>query len=767
MRPPADDDLARELQQQEVAGGLHRFDLDRRVFLEVLGGGLLVWLSAPAALGAQESGRAAGAGGHPLPREISAWLHIDQDGRVTVFTGKVEMGQNIRTSLAQQVAEELRVPVAAIRMVMGDTELTPWDAGTFGSRTTPTMGPQLRAAAAAAREALLDLAAERWQAPRATLAADHGQIVNPATRQALAYGELTRGQDLVRQVVAAPPGAARSGTAAPGATPSGAAAPGATTPGATPPGATTPGAPALTPAAAWRVAGTAVPKVGGRDFVTGRHQYTSDLARPEMLHGKVLRPAGFKATLALLDTARAAAMPGVKVVRDGDFTGVVAPDAWTAQRALEALEARWQVPPQPGSRDLFAWLKANEETGESERGGGGGPAGAHVTGAVEPAWAAAPVKLAQTYTVQYIAHAPLEPRAAVAEWQGDRLTVWTGTQRPFAVRDELAEVFHLPAARVRVIVPDTGSAYGGKHTADAAVEAARLARAAGKPVKLVWTREEEFTWAYFRPAGVIEARSAARADGTLVAWEFHNYNSGPSAIATPYEVPNQRIQFHPARSPLRQGSYRGLAATANHFARESHMDELAHAAGIEPLQLRLHNLAEPRLRAVLEAAAAAFGWSRRPAGGGRGCGLACGTEKGGYVATCAEVEVAPAGRTVRIRRVVEAFECGAVVNPGGLRNQIEGAIVQAIGGALFEAVEFENGRISNPRFAKYRVPRFTDLPEIEVVVLDRKDLPPAGAGETPIVGLAPAVGNAIFAATGVRLRGLPLAPYGVPAGTPA
>ncbi|HVR10028.1 MAG TPA: molybdopterin cofactor-binding domain-containing protein, partial [Thermoanaerobaculia bacterium] len=510
----------------------------------------------------------------------------------------------------------------------------------------------------------------------------------------------------------------------------------------------------LTPAAEWKTAGTPVAKVGGRDFVTGGHRYTSDLVRPGMLHGKVLRPAGFQATLASLDTGRAAQIPGVTIVRDGDFVGAVGPDAGTAQRAVAALDARWQVPPQPSSRELFDYLKQHEE-------GGGARADGHVTGAVEQAAAAAEIKLAHTYTVDYIAHCPLEPRAAVAEWDGARLTVWTGTQRPFAVRDELAEVLRIPADRVRVIVPDTGSAYGGKHTADAAVEAARLAKAAGKPVKLVWTREEELTWAYFRPAGVIEVRSAARADGTLVAWELHNYNSGSAAIGTPYEVANQRIQYHPARSPLRQGSYRGLAATANHFARESHMDELAHAAGVEPLQFRLKNLANPRLRAVFTAAAERFGWGKRQPGPGAGFGIAGGTEKGGFVATCAEVEIAAGGR-VRLRRVVEAFECGAVVNPNGLRNQIEGAVVQAIGGALFESIEFGNGRILNPRFAKYRLPRFSDVPPIEVVVLDRRDLPSAGAGETPIVGLAPAVANAIFAATGVRLRAMPLAPYGMP-----
>jgi isoquinoline 1-oxidoreductase len=362
--------------------------------------------------------------------------------------------------------------------------------------------------------------------------------------------------------------------------------------------------------------------------------------------------------------------------------------------------------------------------------------------------------------VAYIAHAPLEPRAALAEWNGGRLTVWTGTQRPFGVRGELAQAFGLPEQDVRVIVPDTGSAYGGKHTGEAAIEAARLARAPGRPVKLVWTREEEFSWAYLRPAGLIEIRSAARADGTITAWEHDNYNSGSAGIQTPYEIANQRITYHPSQAPLRQGSYRALAATANHFARESHMDELAHALGRDPLHFRLQSLRDERLRAVLEAAAAAFGW-RGAAPPGHGYGIAGGTEKGSYVATCAEVAVDRASGQLRVVRVVQAFECGAIVNPDGLRNQVEGAVVQGLGGALYEAIDFAGGRVLNPRFSSYRVPRFADMPAIEVVLVNRLDLPSAGAGETPIIGIAPALGNAIFAATGARLRALPLAPSGL------
>jgi isoquinoline 1-oxidoreductase len=711
--------LMRELSEHELADRLHWFEVDRRRFLRVLGGGLLVCAAAPALpMSAQESGRSRG--GQETPRDLAAWIHIGADGRVTVFTGKVEIGQNIRTSLAQQVAEELRVSVAAIEMVMGDTDRTPYDMGTFGSRTTPTMAPQLRGAAAAARDCLLDMAAERWKVERSALAAEDGKIIDRSSRRSMTYGELTQGKELIHSASSPPD---------------------------------------LTPAKDWKVAGTAVAKVHGRDFVTGAHEYTSDLSRPGMLYGKIYRPSGFKAKLATLDTTLAEKTPGVRVVRDGDFIGVVAPDAWSAERAVAAIQGEWKVPAQPSEAELYEYLKTNAQKDD--------PSKTQVAGSIEEGRTGADVKLSSRYTVAYIAHAPLEPRAAVAEWNGEKLTVWTGTQRPFAVKEELAEAFRIPPERVRVLVPDTGSAYGGKHTGDAAVEAARLARSAGKPVKVVWTREEEFTWAYVRPAGVIEIESGARKDGTVVAWEFHNYNSGPAAIATPYTVPNQKIAFHPVDSPLRQGSYRGLAATANHFARESHMDEIAHALGIDPLELRLKNLREDRLKAVFTAAADKFGWGKSKPAAGRGFGIAGGVEKGGFVATCAEVGIEGSTRRVVIHRVVEAFECGAVVNPNGLRNQIEGSIVQAIGGALFEAIHFENGRITNPHFSRYRVPRFPDVPQIETILLDRKDLPSAGAGETPLVGLAPAVANAIFAASGVRLRRLPLAPDGVPAATPA
>jgi isoquinoline 1-oxidoreductase len=571
---------------------------------------------------------------------------------------------------------------------------------------------------AAARDALIELAMQSFGVDRSVLRAVDGKVERTDTGENLAFGKLTRGQKLVKTIDERLP---------------------------------------IKTATEWKIAGKSLGKVDGADFVTGKHKYASDVALPGMLHGKVLRPSAYEATLTSLDDTAARALPHVTIVRDGNFIGVTAPDSFTATRALAALKPEWAEKTQPSAGELFNLL-AKDRSAPNER-GASAPVGASAkdSGATDGGADNADLRrVERRYTISYIAHAPLEPRAAVAQWQDDKLTVWTGTQRPFGVRSELARAFGMDEAKVRVIAPDTGAGYGGKHTGEAAIEAARLAKGAGKPVKLVWTREEEFTWAYFRPAGVIEIASGVRPDGTIANWEFHNYNSGGSAIRSPYDIPNQRSEFHNARAPLKQGSYRGLAATANVFAREMHMDELARLVALDPLEFRLKNLKEPRLRAVLEAAAAAFHWEKREPAPGRGFGIACGTEKGSFVATCAELTAEPGGKNIKLHRAVAAFECGAIVNPNQLRNQVEGAMVMGIGGALFEAIDFANGKIINPRFSSYRVPRFSDVPSIEVVLVDRKDLPSAGAGETPIVGIAPAIGNALFDAVGVRWNALPM-----------
>jgi nicotinate dehydrogenase subunit B len=695
----------------------YHFDVDRREFFRFLGAGVLIVSVLKDARALQESG-AAGAQGPSLPKEIGAWLHIGEDGGVTVYTGKVEVGQNVRTSLTQAVAEELHVPVNAIQMVMGDTKLTPYDRGTFGSRTTPEMNLQLRKVASAARDTLLVLAATQWQVDRKRLTAADGKITDSGSNRTVEYAALVKGKQLTETLPVEDP---------------------------------------LIPAAQWTVAGQPLPKVNGRDFVTGKHRYPCDQQLPDMLYGKVLRPASFGATLSSLNADEAEKMPGVVVVHDGNFVGVAAPSAEIASRALSAIRAEWKSQQQIANKELFEYLKKNPSEG-------GGPLDSPFhfeTGSMDKALASADLRLQQTYTANYIAHCPLEPRAALAQWLGDELTVWTGTQRPFGVRTELAAAFRMPEERVRVLMPDTGSGYGGKHTGDAAIEAARLARAAKRPVKVMWTREEEFTWAYFRPAAVIDISSAMRKDGKITGWEFHNYNSGAAGIPTVYDVENQRIEFHPAHTPLRQGSYRALAATANHFARESYMDELAHQVKMDPLEFRVKNLKNDRLRTVFETAAKKFGWGQAKTSSGQGFGMGGGFEKGGNVATFAEVAVDRKSGEVKVVRLTTAFECGAIVNPDGLRNQLEGANIMALGGALFEAIEFSNGQILNGRFSDYRLPRFSDVPVLETVMIDRKDLPSAGAGESSLVGVAPAIANAIFDATGTRLRSLPLVPNGL------
>ncbi|HEX6813194.1 MAG TPA: molybdopterin cofactor-binding domain-containing protein [Planctomycetota bacterium] len=696
----------------------HRLDLERRTFLQLFGSGIAIALVAAPASGRSE--QLAGPAPQDPPATIDAWLHIGADGAVTALTGKVEVGQDIRTSLAQAIAEELTVPPVAVQLVMGDTDRVPYDRGTFGSRTTPTMALQLRRAAAAARAWLVELAAEQLAVPAGELRAEAGAIVHAASQRTLPFGNLTAGKAMTRGI----------------------------------------GAADVRAAAEWKVCGTSAPRAIGKALVTGAHRFPSDILRPGMQHGCVLRPPAFGAELEALDDQAARAMPGVRVVRDGTFTGVVAPTAHLARQAVQALVPRWKQPAELASESTLAerLRRPPARGGGGERGGEGrGGRGGDRTAdraEIDRALAASAHQVTATFAIPYIAHAPLEPRAAVAEWQDGAVTVWTGTQRPFGVREELMRALRLPAEKVRVQVPDTGSGYGGKHTGDAAIEAAVLAKAAQVPVAVLWSREEEFTWAYFRPAGLVDVRASVDKDGMLTAWELQNFNSGGASLASPYAVALRREQFHQADSPLRQGSYRALATTCNTFARECTMDDLAAAAGLDPLKFRRQNLQNARLGAVLDAAAERAGWATPP-GAGVGRGIACGTDKGGYVATVADVRVA-ADQKIEVLRLVTAFECGAIVHPDNTKNQVEGAVVQALGGALFEAVRFEQGRIQNARFSSYRVPRCADVPELVTVLVNRVDLPSAGAGETPIAGVAPAIRNAIASLTGKRLRELPL-----------
>jgi CO/xanthine dehydrogenase Mo-binding subunit len=683
-----------------------RFAMNRREFLAASGAGLLVAATVPSA------------GGRGIAAEgtLAARLHLAEDGSITLLTGKVEEGQGPRTELAMAAAEELRVPLESLKVVMADTGLGPDDGITAGSRTTPGTVPAVRKAAAAARELLILVSSRQLNVARDFLEVRNGAVT--AQGRSYGYADLAKSAELAVAYEEALPADTR-----------------------------------LTPAADWQLLGTARNRLNGREIATGSHRYPSDIVRPGMLYGAVLRAPSYGAKLLKLDLSPAKRMPGVRAVREGDFVGFVAQTSYAARKAVESVAAvaQWETVEQPSSDALFEYLKEHAREGSPRDRGSD-------RGSVEQGLKQAVRRLKASYTVAYVQHAPMEPRAAVAEWKNGLLTAWAGTDNPYGVREQLARAFSMREEEVRVIVPDVGGSFGGKHTGEAAIEAARLAKEAGNPVCLRWTRSEEFTWAYFRPAALIEVEAGIDSTSSIIAWNFTNYNSGASALDTPYRIANTRVRFIESQSPLRQGSYRCLAATANNFAREAFTDELAGAAGRDPLEFRLAHLDNERIKNVLTAATERFRWSerrkkRRP---GVGIGLACGTEKNSVVAACVEVEMDPKGEAPRLVEIVEAFECGPILNPTNLRSQVEGCIMMGLGPVLREEIRFRGGHLTNGSFAQYRVPRFRDVPKVEVVLLDRKDLEPAGAGETPIIAIAPAMANAVFDATGKRARSMPL-----------
>jgi CO/xanthine dehydrogenase Mo-binding subunit len=688
----------------------YTFRVNRREFIGSLGAGLLIVALQETADAQQQSG------GGPLEGR----LHVGDDGRITILSGKIEEGQGPRTQLAMAAAEELRLPISHVRMVMADTEVTPNDGTTAGSRTTPSTVPAVRRAAAAARELLITVAAQNWGVPREQVQVRAGTATGPKEAQKLTYADLAKSPELAKAYDQPLPADVL-----------------------------------LTPAKDWQLLGRPQHRVNSADLVTGAHKFPSDIDRPGMLFGSVLRPVSYEASLTSVDTDAVKSLTGVTAVRDGQFVGCTAPTSFLARKGVEALAktARWTEKQHPSSDILYDHLKKHARHDD-----GGGRSRPRITGDVEQALAGAKTPLKATYRAAYIQHAPMEPRAAVAEWQDDKLTVWTGTSNPFSVRQALAEAFRVPITRVRVVVPDFGGGFGGKHTGEAAIEAARLAREVNKPVSLRWTRAEEFAWAYCRPAALIEVEAALDDAKNILAWDFVNYNSGGSAIDTPYATKNARIRYVPSDSPLRQGSYRALASTANNFARECFTDELAQAAGMDPLEFRLAHLDNDRIRVVLKAAAERFRWEerkkeKRP---NRGVGLACGTEKNSVVAAFVEVEVDPKTGVPKLLEICQAYECGAIMNPANLQAQVEGCIMMGVGGALREEILFADGRLKNPRFSGYRVPRFRDTPpKMDIVLVDKKDVEPIGAGETPIIAVAPAMANAVFMANGQRLRSMP------------
>ena len=688
----------------------------RREFLKRLGGGIFIFISLGDWALAQEAGRQRG--GRGLPSGFNAFLRIGEDGRVTCFTGKIEMGQGPITSLPQMLAEELDTPLDAVDIVMGDTERCPWDMGTFGSMTTRSFGPALQAAAAEARAVLLELAAETLKVPQAQLVAKDGAIFDRQNKeQRVTYGQLAKGQKIERHVKVKP---------------------------------------ALKAVSEHTVVGKSLVRRDGRDKVTGKAQYAGDIRLPGMLYAKVLRPPAHGAKLKSVDTAPAKAIRGVQVFQEGDLVAVLHELPDVAEAALDKIKAQFDGPePTVDDKTIFDHLLKVAPKGRMVAEGGDLAEGRKL----------ASKTFEQTYLNSYVAHAAMETHSALAKFEGDKATIWASTQNPFGAQREIAEAIGLPAEKVRVIAPFVGGGFGGKTHNRQAVEAARLAKAVGKPVQVVWSRAEEFFHDTFRPAAIVKISSGIDGAGKMVFWDYDVLFAGERGAKQFYAVPNHRTaarpsgwQGPPGSHPFATGAWRAPSNNSNTFARESQIDVMAAAAGLDPVEFRLKNLSDPKMIRVLKAAAERFGWTPGKAPSKRGYGVACGMDAGSYVASIVEADVEAKKGTVQVKRVVCAQDMGLVVNPEGARIQVEGCTTMGLGYALTEEVHFKDGKVLDANFDTYELPRFSWVPKIETVLIDASDSPPEGGGEPAIIVMGAVVANAIYDRTGARLFQLPMTP---------
>ncbi len=689
--------------------------IDRRRFFQLTGGGIAVFVClGPSALLSQETRNG-------YPEDFNAYLLIGRDGRVTVFSGKIEMGQGVMTSQAQMVAEELGVALVSIDMVLGDTDRCPFDRGTFGSLTTRMFGPALRAAAAEARLVLLQLASKKLGVAADRLTVENGvvSVVGEPSRR-VGYGELADGNRIARVVDEKA---------------------------------------VLRAVAQFQIMGSSPRRIDAPEKVTGHAKYAGDIRPAGLLYARILRPPAHGAKLGKLDTAAAGKRPGVTIVQRDDLVAVLHADPEAAAEALASVHAEWQVPDATvDSETIFEHLvKA-----------GGAPELKENRGDVAAARAAAPRLFETTFRKGYVAHAPMEPHTATAELRDGKLTVWASTQTPFPTRDRIAQAVGLDSKKVRVITPFVGGGFGGKSADRQAIEAARLAQAVGRPVQVAWTREEEFFYDRFDPAAVVEIVSALDGSGKISLWDCTIHAAGERGALPMYDIPNLRLRSSGRMSysegtgvslhPFAVGPWRAPGANMNAFAMESQIDIMAAAAGADPLEFRLRHLTDPRMRKVLQAAADAFGWKAGAAPSGKGRGVACSIDAGSYDALMAEVRVDPADGTARVERIVCAQDMGIVVNPDGARMQMEGSIAMGLGYTFTEELRFRGGDILDLNFKTYRIPRFSWMPRIEAVIVKNDELAPQGGGEPAIVATGAVIANAVFDATGARILRLPLTP---------
>ena len=656
---------------------------NRRDFCKLLGGGIVVLIVQPSSLFGQRRG---------YPDDPNAYLRIDEDGRVTLFSGKIEMGQGVHTSLMQMAADELGVPLESMSIVMGDTDLCPWDAGTWGSQSTRMFGPAVRAAAAEARTVMMKLAAEKLGTSRDKLSVENGVVTDG--KRKVTYGELAKGKQISRLVDEKA---------------------------------------VLRSAKDFKISGKPTKRLDAKEKVTGKAKYAGDIRHPGMLYARIVRPPMHGAKLKSMDTSKAKAMSGVTVIENGDLVAVLHPDPEVAHAALQSIKAEWERPAAAfDTESVHDYIAKNVPAPETKG------------------------QFESTFRTAYLAHAPMEPHTASAEWKDGKLTAWVGTQSPFGARSAIAKALNLDESKVRVITPYVGGGFGGKSPAPQGVEAARLAQLTGKPVMVVFTRAEEFFFDTFGPASVITVASSIDANGKITQWNYATRGSGGRSSEVMYDVPGakvepQRLNLH----PFATGPWRAPGAGQNVFARESQIDIMAAAAKIDPLDFRLRNLSDKRGRRVLQAAADAFGWKAAPAPSGQGRAIAFSEDAGSYTALAAEVAVDKKTGEIHVKRVVAAQDMGQVINPDGARMQMEGCIAMGLGYVLTEELNFKGEEILDKNFDTYALPRFSMVPRIETILISNDELSPQGGGEPAIVPMAAVIANAVFDATGVRLRRVP------------
>lgn len=689
-----------------------KIPLHRRDFFRIIGGGLYIFfqIGNPFEVVSAEAEQR-----RSLPDDYNAFLRIAENGEVTCTVGKIEMGQGIITSLAQMMADELDVELDSVKIVMGDTDLCPWDGGTHGSLSTRAFSPYMRRAAAEARAVLLQMAAERLGADVDQLKISNGVIsVKKNPKEKVSYGELTKGQKIDRYLDEKPE---------------------------------------FKDYSEFKLIGKPLHHRDAMEKVTGKAQFAADIHLPGMLYAKVLRPPSHGATLTEVDTSEAEKMDGVQVVKDRDFIAVLHEYPEKADQAILKVNAKYDFDEKDlDETTVFNYLLKSNPEGRVNASEGDLSSGEELSDEI----------FESEFHDGYVAHATIETHAAVVKIEDGKATAWVSTQAPFRAQESLAAELGFSLENVRIITPFVGGGFGGKSPHRQAVEAARLAKITGKPVMVAWDRKEEFFYDTYRPAAVVKVTSGMDKNGKITMWDYHQYFAGNRGSDTIYDVPNQRTTGYGADGvhPFGTGAWRAPANNTNVFARESQIDMMASKAGIDPIEFRLMNLKDPRMIAVLEALKEKTNWQPIKTPSGKGYGIACGFDAGTYVAHMAEVEVDKETGHVQVKKVVCAQEMGLCVNPQGTTIQMEGCITMGLGYALTEDIEFAGGNIKTANFDTYQIPTFSWVPDIETVILDKNE-PPQGGGEPAIICMGGVIANAIHDATGARLFQMPMTPQRV------